>query len=47
VFDTFKIQSVTINNFRPHPTQYPTYTVTASSRRFSFEDWLRRLETSP
>ena len=24
VFGTFKIQSVTINNFRPHPTQYPT-----------------------
>jgi hypothetical protein len=46
VWGTFKIQSVTINNFRPHPTQYPTYTVTASSRRFSFEDWLRRLETS-
>jgi hypothetical protein len=46
VFGTFKIQSVTINNFRPHPTQYPTFTVTASSRRFNFEDWLRRMETS-
>jgi hypothetical protein len=46
VFGTFKIQSVTINNFRPYPTQYPTYTVTASSRRFNFEDWLRRMETS-
>jgi hypothetical protein len=46
VWGTFKIQSVTINNFRPHPTQYPTYTVTASSRRFNFEDWLRRMETS-
>jgi len=46
VWGTFKIQSVTINNFRPHPTQAPTYTVTASSRRFNFEDWLRRLETS-
>ena len=46
VSGTFKIQSVTINNFRPHPTQSPTYTVTASSRRFNFEDWLRRLETS-
>jgi hypothetical protein len=47
VFGTFKIQSVTINNFRPHPTQYPTFTVTASSQRFNFEDWLRRMETSP
>jgi hypothetical protein len=46
VFGTYKIQSVTITNFRPHPTQYPTYTVTASSRRFNFEDWLRRIETS-
>jgi hypothetical protein len=46
VFGSFKIQQVTINNFRPYPTQYPTYTVTASSRRFSFEDWLRRMETS-
>jgi len=46
VFGTFKIQSVTINNFRSHPTQAPTYTVTASSRRFNFEDWLRRLQTS-
>jgi len=46
VSGTFKIQSVTINNFRPHPTQYPTFTVTASSRRFNFEDWLRRIETS-
>jgi hypothetical protein len=46
VWGTFKIQTVTITNFRPHPTQYPTYTVTASSRRFNFEDWLRRIETS-
>ena len=46
VWGTFKIQSVTINNFRPHPTQSPTYTVTASSRRFNFEDWLRRIDTS-
>lgn len=43
---SYKIQHVTIGNFRPYPTQYPTYTVTASSRRFSFEDWLRRMETS-
>jgi hypothetical protein len=42
----FKIQSVTIDNFRPYPTQYPTFTVTASSRHFNFEDWLRRMETS-
>jgi hypothetical protein len=46
VFGAFKIQSVTINNFRPYPNQLPTYTVTASSRRFNFEDWLRRIETS-
>jgi hypothetical protein len=46
VSGTFKIQSVTIDHFRPSPTQLPTYTVTASSRRFSFEDWLRRMETS-
>lgn len=42
---TFKIQQVTIDNFRPYPTQYPTFTVTASTARFSFEDWLRRLQT--
>jgi hypothetical protein len=40
---TFRIQSVTIDNFRPHGNQYPTFTVTASSSKFSFEDWLRRL----
>jgi hypothetical protein len=45
VFGTFKIQAVTIDNFRPFPTQYPTYTVTASTNRFSFEDWLRRMQT--
>jgi hypothetical protein len=38
---TFKIQHVVINNFRPFPTQYPTFTVQASSSRFSFEDLLR------
>lgn len=38
---TFKIQHVVINNFRPYPTQYPTFTVQASSSRFSFEDLLR------
>src|SRR5262245_41634159 len=42
---TYKIQHVTINNFRPHATQYLTYTVEASSARFSFEDWLRILKT--
>ena len=46
VSGTFKIQSVSISNFRPFPHQLPTYTVTASSRRFSFKDWLRRMETS-
>jgi hypothetical protein len=38
----FKIQSVTIHNFRPRQNQYPTFTVTASSSRFSFEDLLNR-----
>jgi hypothetical protein len=42
---TFKIQSVTIGNFRPFPTQYPTFSVTASSNQFSFEDWLRQMQT--
>lgn len=42
---TFKIQSVTISNFRPYPTQYPTFSVTASSSMFSFEDWLRQMQT--
>ena len=42
---TFKAQRVTISNFRPHENQQPTYTVEASNQRFSFEDWLRRLET--
>jgi hypothetical protein len=41
----FKIQRVTIDNFRPYPTQYPTFTVQASSNRFSFEDWLRIIKT--
>ena len=40
-----KLQQVTIDNFRHTPTQYPTYTVQASSTRFSFEDWLRRIPT--
>jgi hypothetical protein len=42
---TFKIQSVTIGNFRPFPNQYPTFSVTASSNQFSFEDWLRQMQT--
>jgi hypothetical protein len=42
---TFKIQHVRIDNFRPYPNQYPTFTVEASSARFSFEDWLRVLRT--
>lgn len=41
----YRILAVTIDNFRPHQTQYPTYTVRASSTRFSFDDWLRRLRT--
>jgi hypothetical protein len=42
---TFKIQTVTIANFRPFPNQYPTFSVTASSNQFSFEDWLRQMQT--
>jgi len=45
VTGTFKIQSVVINKFRPFANQYPTFAVTASSNQFSFEDWLRRMET--
>lgn len=42
-----KIQAVRIHNFRSHvyPTQYPTFSVEASSARFSFEDWLRIMRT--
>jgi hypothetical protein len=42
---SFKIQQVTIGNFRPRGTQYPTYTVDASTDMFSFEDWLQRFQT--
>ena len=45
VYGTLKIQSVTIHNFRPYPNQLPTYSVEASSARFSFEDWLRVMRT--
>ena len=31
VVGAFKIQQVTIDNFRHYPDQYPTYTVQASS----------------
>ena len=41
----FKIQQVTWSNFRPRPEQPPTARVTASSRRFSFEDLLRIVKT--
>ena len=41
----YKIQSVTWSNFRPRPEQPPTAQVTASSRRFSFEDLLRIVKT--
>lgn len=37
---TFQIQHVTIDGFQ-YPTLYPTYTVEASSARFSLEDLLR------
>jgi hypothetical protein len=43
---TYKIQQVTIGKFRPYGTQYPTYTVEASSARFTFEDFLRRIKTA-
>ena len=42
----FKIQTVTIQQFRPHATHYPTFRVSASNQQFNFEDWLRRMETS-
>jgi hypothetical protein len=38
---TFKIQQVTIGQFRPYPTQYPTFTVQAATALMSFEDLLR------
>lgn len=41
IVGTFRIQQVVVDNFRPYPTQYPTFTVQASSSRFSFEDLLR------
>jgi hypothetical protein len=41
---TFKIQRVTIAQFRASATQYPTFTVTASTDLFSFDDWLRQIE---
>jgi hypothetical protein len=44
VSGTFKAQQVTISNFRPYPTQYPTYAVQASSARYSFEDLLRQVK---
>jgi hypothetical protein len=46
VSGTFRIQDVTISNFRPHPNQYPTFAVKASNRLFTFEDFLRRMETT-
>jgi hypothetical protein len=41
---SYKIQSVTIKNFRPHPTQYPTFVVRASSHHYSYEDLIRRMK---
>lgn len=43
ILGTYRIQSLVISNFRPRANQYPTYSVTASSGLFSFDDWLRRL----
>jgi hypothetical protein len=43
--EDYRIQQVTISNFRPHTNQYPTYAVQASFTKFSFEDWLRRMRT--
>lgn len=40
-----KIQRVIWSNFRPKADQLPTARVTASSARFSFEDWLRIVRT--
>jgi len=45
VSGSFTIQQVQIANFRPRGEQYPTFTVDASSRHFSFEDLLRRTKT--
>jgi hypothetical protein len=55
VVGDFKIQQVTITKFRPRVAtvnqtipnagQYPTFTVRASSSRFSFEDLLNRFRT--
>jgi hypothetical protein len=45
VSGAFTIQQVTIGNFRPRGEQYPTFTVDASNRQFSFEDLLRRTKT--
>lgn len=42
----FKIQEVEISNFRPHANQYPTFVVKASSRLFTFDDLLRRMQTT-
>lgn len=45
IIGDYRILAVTIDNFRPRPTQYPTFTVRASSTHFSFDDWLRRMRT--
>ena len=42
VAGAFKIQQVTISNFRPFTNQLPTFTVEASDVRWSFEDLLRQ-----
>jgi hypothetical protein len=45
IVGTFRIQAVTITNFRPYAWQPPTFLVQASSTRFTFEDWLRIMKT--
>lgn len=40
----FRIQTVRIDNFRTHANQPPTFHVSASSSRFSFEDLLGRIK---
>ena len=42
VAGTYLVQDVTINGFSGVSAVFPVYTVTASSRRFSFEDLIRR-----
>lgn len=45
VVGDFKIQRVTISQFSMNPDLFPTYTVEASTTRFSFEDLLRMVRS--